>query len=168
MYEEWREIAEFPGYSVSNTGCVRNDDSERIMAPQVNGHGITYVGICKRDPGCLVTQYKRSVSVLVAQAFVACPNDSFDTPINLDGDRFNNDSSNILWRPRWFAVKYFQQFQQDSPCFSRPVQVIETEEVYESSWEAATTLGVLDREIAMSIMNRCYVWPIFQHFRLLK
>ncbi|QAY17199.1 HNH endonuclease [Streptomyces phage Madamato] len=167
MQEEWREIAEFPGYSVSNAGGVRNDDTGRIMARQVNGRGIVYVGVCKRGPDSLVVQHKRSVSVLVAQTFVPQPSEEFDTPIHLDGDRFNNDVTNILWRPRWFAIKYGQQFQQDGPSFNRPVQIIETEEVYESSWDAATKLGLLDREIAMSVMSRCYVWPIFQHFRLL-
>lgn len=168
MQEEWREIAEFPGYSVSETGAVRNNDTGRIMARQINSRGIVYVGICKRGPDNLVVQHKRSVTVLVAQNFLPQPSKEFDTPIHLDGDRLNNSVSNILWRPRWFAIKYAQQFQQDGPSFNRPVQIVETEEVYKSSWEAAVTLGLLDREIAMSVMTRCYVWPIFQHFKLVE
>lgn len=167
MEEAWREIAEFPGYSVSDDGFVRNEYTDRLMARQINGRGIAYVGICKRGPEGLVVQHKRSIAVLVAEAFLPRPSKDFDTPIHLDGDRLNNNVTNILWRPRWFAVKYGQQFQQSGPSFSRPLLLIETEEVYESSWHAATTLGLLDREIAMSVMTRCYVWPIFQHFKLL-
>lgn len=165
MREEWREIAEFPGYSVSDAGSVRNDATGRHMAKQTNGRGIVYVGICKRGSDGLVAQHKRSVAVLVAEAFLPRPHEKFDTPIHLDGDRYNANVSNILWRPRWFAVKYAQQFQQSGPSFSRPLELVETGEVFESSWDAATKLGLLDREIAMSVMTRCYVWPIHQHFR---
>lgn len=163
MQTEWIEIPEFPGYSVSDTGFVRNDETDRIMTKLVNQRGVVHVGLTKKG-----IQYKRGLSILVAEAFLIRPSFAFDTPINLDGDRYNNHVLNLLWRPRWFAVKYFQQFQQDAPCFNRPVQITETNEVYASSWDASTSLGLLDREVAMSIMSKTYVWPIYQHFRLLK
>jgi hypothetical protein len=163
MQTQWVEIAQFPGYSVSDTGVIRNDETERIMRVTANTRGIAIVGLTKNG-----VQYKRSVSVLVADTFLMKPRSTFNSPINLDGDRFNNDAANLMWRPRWFAVRYFQQFQQDAPCFSRPVEIIETEELFMSSWEAATTLGLLDREIAISIMTKNYVFPISQRFRLLQ
>lgn len=163
MQEVWRMITEFPNYSISNTGLVRNEDTGYIMTGLRNQRGIAHVGLT-RDR----VLYKRSIAVLVARMFLAQPNEAFDTPINLDGDRCNNHVDNLMWRPLWFAVKYHQQFQQDGPSFSRPVEIVETGEVFKTSFDAATTLGLLDREIAISVMTKNYVWPINQHFRLVK
>ena len=148
---------------MSDAGSVRNDETERILLPQVNQHGIVNVGLTKNK-----VQYKRALSILVAEAFVLRPSFTFDTPINLDGDRRNNRADNLLWRPRWFATKYYQQFQQTHPCFSRKVQNIETGEVFNTSWEAALALGALDRDIAFSIVSGAIVPIILQHFCLFK
>lgn len=163
MQEEWRVIASFPGYSVSDAGSVRNDETGHLMTQLVNQGGIAYVGMCKNKK-----QHKRSLSLLVAEAFLICPSYAFDTPINLDGDRCNNRADNLLWRPRWFATKYYQQFQQDAPCFTRKIQNVETEEVFDTSWQAALTLGALDRDIAFSIVSGSIVPIILQHFCLFK
>lgn len=161
MQEEWREIPSFPGYSVSDAGSVRNDETDRLMAKLVNQRGIVNVGLTKNK-----IQYKRALANLVAEAFLIRPSFEFDTPIQLDGNRLNNTASNLLWRPRWFATRYFRQFHHKAASIVRPIEVVETEEVFEDSWAAATSLGVIDVEIAESVMTRNYVWPLFQHFRL--
>lgn len=167
MQEEWRSIAEFPNYSVSDTGLVRNDETDRVMAKLINQHGIVHVSLQKDR-----VQYKRSLAVLVAEAFLAPPGkdfEGFDTPINLDGDRYNNHVHNLMWRPRHFATKYFRQFHQYHPGIGRPIEVIETGERFESSWHAAITLGVLDREVTFSILSTSYyVWPLFTRFQLFR
>jgi hypothetical protein len=162
--EEWREVRFFPGYSVSNRGRVRNDDTGRYMTLLINQRGIANVGLTKNK-----VQYKRSVSLLVATAFLPkmYSSESFDTPINLDGDRTNNKIENLMWRPRWFAVNYHQQFnEEDSVGFSTPIVEIKTGEEFENSWEAATKYGLIDREIMVATINRTYVWPTYQQFRL--
>lgn len=163
MQEEWREIAMFPGYSVGESGSVRNDETDRLLVPQVNQHGIVHVGLTKNK-----TQHRRALSILVAEAFIVRPGFAYNTPINLDGDRHNNRADNLLWRPRWFATKYFQQFQQTHPCFSRKVRNLDTGEVFDTSWQAALTLGALDRDIAFSIVSGSIVPIILQHFSLFK
>jgi hypothetical protein len=111
-------------------------------------------------------QYKRSLALIVAEAFIERPNEAFDTPIHLDGNRRNNDISNILWRPLHFARKFNKQFERGvRACIGRPVEIIETGEIFENSLAAAKALGLIDREIAISIMTRNYVWPIYQHFK---
>lgn len=163
MDEMWREIAMFPGYSVSESGQVRNDKTERRIAVCVNGHGIAYVGLSKDG-----RQYKKSLSIIVLEAFVPRPSFRFDAPINLNGDRLNNSVDNLMWRPRWFATKFFQQFMYNSVgSINGPLEVIETGEVFENSWDAVTTLGVLDREIAISVMTKNWVFPIHRRFRRL-
>lgn len=162
MHEEWRAVLEFPGYSVSNTGLVRNEETGRMMTRHVNQRGIVNVSFNRA-----ANQYKRSVSVLVATAFVTTArSQSFDTPINLDGDRLNNNADNLLWRPRWYALRYFQQFHTDRRSIDRPIEELRTGEVFKSSWEAAVQFGVLDLEIVNSVANKTYVWPTYQRFKI--
>jgi hypothetical protein len=132
------------------------------MSAPVNQHGVVIVGLM-RGP----KQHKRSLALIVAGAFIERPNEAFDTPIHLDGNRHNNDISNILWRPLWFARKFNKQFEPGvRACLGRPVEIIETGEAFENSLAAAKALGVIDREIAISVMTKDYVWPLYQHFRI--
>lgn len=160
--EVWRFIDEFPGYSVSDGGRVRNDETGYILSLLINQRGIVNVGLT-RDR----VQYKRSVSLLVSEAFLPVhPLDSFDTPINLDGDRRNNHASNLMWRPRWFATEYFKQFFNPTPHLTRPIEDQRTGEVYKDSWDASVTWGLLDRDVYIRTLNRTYVWPTYQTFRI--
>lgn len=159
---QWREIHDFPGYSVSDIGQVRNDETSRIMSLLVNQTGVVNVGLTKR---CV--QYKRSVALLVANAFIPPhPLDSFDTPINLDGDRFNNHASNLMWRPRWYAVKYFQQFRDGRQDYLGPIQDTVTGDIYKSTWDVALTWGLIEKDIYLAILNHTYVSPTYQTFRV--
>lgn len=158
---DWMEIDDFPGYSVSNMGRVRNDETGKILALQRNQNGIVNVGLTRGRQ-----QYKRSVAVLVARAFLGDPQpEIFDTPIHLDGDMANNCISNLMWRPRWFAIKYQQQFKR-GPSIDRQIQEITSGYRFNNSMDAATTFGLLDREIQSSIIHRTYVWPTYQRFRV--
>lgn len=160
---EWRTIREFPGYSVSDDGLVRNDETDRILAQCVNQFDIANVGLSK-----LGVQYKRSVALLVAHAYHNKPRDSFTTPINLNGDRLDNRASNIVWRPRWFARKYFNQFKFDPCGLRRPIIEVNSKERFENSWDAALKYGLLDLEILSATVNRTYVWPTYQQFEIIR
>lgn len=159
--ERWSVIPDFPDYSVSSLGRVRNDATGRVMALNVNQRGIVIVGMMRGD-----RQHKRSVPLLVAHAFLPSPpSDAFDTPINLDGDRHNNEAENLAWRPRWFAIKYAQQFHRGDTGIETPIMEIKTRERFDNSWQAATKYGLLDKEIQVATFNRTYVWPTYQEFR---
>lgn len=162
--QEWREIVGFDGYSVSNAGQVRNNDTDRIMRLSTNQRGFSYVGLMHRG-----VQYKKSVSVLVANAFVLTARSlEFNTPINLDGDKTNNQSSNLLWRPRYFAREFFRQFGMTTLWhIDRPLIDIKTEEVFKNSGEAVTNFGLLHKDIYLAIASRTYVWPTYQTFQVL-
>lgn len=109
----------------------------------------------------------RSLPRLVATAFVPIPNQIFDTPINLDGDRTNCAVDNLAWRPRWYAVYYTNQFREryDNPI-NAPVREIETGEVFRDSLAAGCQFGVLEREVVLSILNNTLAWPTYQQFEL--
>lgn len=159
---EWRVIDDFPTYSVSDDGYVRNDALDHILRQQVNQQGIPHVGLVSSHDGI---QYKRGVALLVAKAFLPPPTPShFDTPINLDGDRFNNRVDNLMWRPRWFAIKYHKQFKNSERGFIVPIVETTTMEHFPNSWVAATKYGLLDKEILLAFLNRTYVFPTGQRF----
>lgn len=161
LQTEWRRIPEFPNYSISSAGEVRNDTTGRLLRLQTKPDGLVYVGMMSDR------QHNRSVAKLVAEAFLSRPKRYFDTPINLNGDRSNNGVENLVWRPRWFATKYVRQFRQpfDNPI-TVPIYDTATELKYESSWQACKEFGLLEKDLVLSILNRTYVWPTWQIFDL--
>lgn len=159
--ERWAEIGEFPGYSVSDGGRVLNERTGLFLTPTRKPSGLVMVGLMANN-----LQHKRSLPLLVARAFLPRPdNDTFDTPINLDGDRMNNTSVNLMWRPLWFARKYARQFNDNHATFDYPIEDVETGEIYKNSMHASTFNGILDVEIYLSMINNTYVWPTGQIFR---
>lgn len=162
--EEWKQIPEFPRYSVSSFGRIQNDATGQVLTILVNQFHVAYVGLMHED-----VQHKRSVARLVARAFVPTPTDSyqaatFDTPINLNGDRLDNSAENLTWRPRWFAVKYHQQFTNPHRGTRKKVKDLETGVVFNNSWQVAITFGLLERDVRTSITEQEEVMPTRQRF----
>lgn len=164
MKERWITIEHFEDYSVSNFGRIRSNLSGRILVTYENQSGLVQVGLMMDGE-----QKHRSVPLLVAKAFIPQPSGPFDTPINLDGDRHNNHINNLMWRPRWFAVKYNHQFMYpyENPIVV-PIVDLKTNEVSENSLECAKRYGLLESDIVVSIINRTYVWPTYQLFGVME
>ncbi len=158
--EEWRPIVGFYGYSVSSEGRVLNTRSGRIMKLSENQMGMPFVGMLKEGK-----QHKRSVAKLVADAYLLPPKlDTFDSVINLDGDRRNNAYSNLMWRPRWFAQKYHRQFKINKTGHGTPIADMDTGVTYFNPWEAVTKNGLLIRDVMDSIYHNTRTWPTHQRF----
>jgi hypothetical protein len=164
MREQWITIYEFSDYSVSNYGRVRSDKTGRILSLSQTQFGLVNVGMMRNG-----VQYHRSVPLLVARAFLPIRPGPFDTPINLDGDRYNNRVDNLIWRPRWFAIKYNRQFRYPyhNPITTSIVDV-KSGEVSLDSFECAKRYGLLEEEVVISVLNRTYVWPTYQEFAPLR
>jgi hypothetical protein len=156
--ETWTEIVLFPGYSVSDQGRVRNDDAGTPVKPVQNQFGLTHVGLTKAKK-----QYKRSLAVLVATAYVHRPKDVFDTPIHLNGDRSDCRAENLVWRPRWFAVKFHKQFEDDN-VWSTVLVDTRTGDRYDSPMDAVVANGLLFKDLFLSVQNKTFVWPTYQTF----
>ncbi len=164
MIETWRPVDFFPGYSVSDHGKIRNDHTGRNLALNENQYGVVQVGMMREG-----TQKHRSVPLLVARAFIPDPGGAFDTPINLDGDRYNNHVDNIVWRPRWFAIKYNQQFRHpyENSIMAKLID-LKTLIVSRNSVECAKQYGLLERDLVFAVLNRTYVWPTYQQFGIVE
>lgn len=160
----WTEIPGFPGYAVSNRGLVCNDKTGRILMQSHNQHGVVHVGLFMDG-----RQHKRSVAVLVANAFLPPPpSPRFNTPIHLNGNRDHNFVENLAWRPRPFAIEYGKQFKRTyRNRIYVPIENVDTGAVYEDSFEAACKEGLLERGVVMSVLNADdRVFPTGDQFRI--
>lgn len=163
--QSWKTIHEFPTYSVSDEGLVRNDDTGRIMAIRRNPHGVAYVGLMKNRK-----QHNLSLARLVAEAHVPRPDGylkTFNTPIHLNGHQDHNHAYNLMWRPRWFAKMFQAQFRK-GPTSVFPLVEMDTREEYSCPFVAAMAFGLLESEIITASLNRTFVWPTFQQFRFVE
>jgi hypothetical protein len=159
--ERWFEIYEFPTYSISDHGRVRNDFTGRIMALTRNQSGVVYVGLVRDG-----RQHKRSVAKMVANTFLPKNTlDHYTTPIHLDGDPSNCHYKNLMWRPRAFADAYHRQFNR-WPLIGRPIVDVDTGERFHDSMVACVKYGLLDRDVAQSVINGTEVRPTYQTFAL--
>lgn len=165
MDEEWCPILDFEHYSVSTFGQVRNERTGRMMAQSLTPAGASKVGFHYDG-----RQHVRSVKGLVAQAFVDGQTSIFDTPINLDGDLTNNHVWNIVWRPRWFALKYARQTKQPGRLsyLMGPIDNHNTGERHKTIFEAALRDGVLCDAIHKGINEGIEVFPNWHRYSLVR
>lgn len=162
--ENWESLDTmgFPGYMVSDEGAVKNERTDNRLKLSPNQYGVVRVGLMKRDEG---RQMTLSLPRLVATMFVQGKSAQFNTPINLNGDRNDNHAKNLVWRPRWFAVKFFHQFEESkTPLFRAKIYDVETSEEYEDSREAACRHGLLEEDVMKSVVNGSPCFPTWQRF----
>lgn len=165
MQELWAEITGFPPYVVSSLGHVDNAQTGRRLARTVNRTGVVMVTLFRER-----RHYTRSVAVLVATHFLPEPSTTrYDTLIHLDGDRTNNSFDNLMWRTRATALAYHNQFVRPWRYhITNPILLVEQDVVFPDSWTAAKTLGVLERDIVLSVRNsdrhKVFIHPHFYTF----
>lgn len=157
--EYWLPLRQYPGYSVSSLGRVRNDRRDSLMGITTRKNKHTFVSIVQDG-----RQVMRSLGTIVAEEFIISPDPFiFNTPIYLDGDLRNCRADNLMWRPRWFALKYTRQFRVPQGSIA-PIVDIETGEVFQDLWPLIMTRGLLHSDIVMSVVNRTAVFPTRQRF----
>lgn len=150
--EEWSDIEEFPEYGVSSQGRVVNDATSRTMAINYNRQGIAMVKIQKNG-----LQYTRSVALLVARAFLDEPkNSSYNSIIYLNGDHTDCRAMNLMWRPRWYALKYHQMFQEIPIRVG--VYVPYLQRTFSSLRDFCTTYGLDERSTYVNLNNGDPCW----------
>lgn len=161
MRRQWETLEEFPSYEVSNMGEFVNARTDREIHTSMTQQGHAKISLYK--DGRLST---RSAALLVAQAFIDQEEDHFDTPIHLDGDLMNCMADNLMWRPRWFAIRYHKQFQYEDFHNDQGHRVdVETGDHYTSLKEVCTTNGLYYYDVLKSCVEGVFVPITFQEFR---
>lgn len=160
--DDWVLIEGFPEYSVNSLGWVRRDSFDRLMVPHMNQTGNIYVSLTQGN-----RQYQRSLGLIVAKAFLPPPVPPFNTPIHLNGDQWDCAVDNLMWRPRWFALRYQHQFKEpyERPI-EAPLRARDHSEVFPDSLSAACRYGLLERDVVLSVEYNTYTWPTYQIFEL--
>lgn len=156
--EQWLPLQDYPGYSASDQGRIRSDQSGAILAIQRQGNHRPHVGLTIGK-----VQVKRGLALLICKTFIEPARKDFDTPIHLDGDLSNCRVSNLTWRPRWFAMEHTAQFSKRLPS-TGAIRNIDTGIVYSDTWQVVFTFGVLYNDVIKSIVNKTWVFPIMYCF----
>lgn len=169
MFEEWVTLLDFPMYQINNMGDIVNQQTGKQLSKSITKQNIVKVSLINNQG-----RFTRSVALLVASIFVAGRNDIFNTPIHLDGDLFNCEASNLMWRPRWFAYQYHRQFTHNRDIcielFGQAGPLIEslTNTFYFNVYEACITNGLLMEEVnyksGLTNPLEKKVWPTNQIF----
>jgi len=91
--EEWREIQEFPNYSVSNFGNIKNNKTNKVLKLNLKG-GYYNISLINENG-----QKSFKVHRLVALAFIPNPENKSDVN-HEDKNKLNNNISNLTWMTR--------------------------------------------------------------------
>lgn len=158
--EEWREISENENYLVSNTGKVRRKNS-LTDKPLRDNDGYLVTDLYKDGKRKTVRVHR-----LVAKEFI--PNPSDKPAINhKDGDKYNNNVSNLEWvtskensRHAWengLMKPSYGMKGKSNPNGGRkgkPIQIIETGEVFQTLKECEEAIGGNNRHINDCLKGR--------------
>lgn len=158
--DKWAKTSRNPNYVVSNTGRVRREGSDK-------DHSIRdrkgYFAVDLYENGKRTTE---RVHILVAEAFV--PNPDNKPMINhKDGNKHNNNAENLEWVTRkencshaWkngLAKPSYGMRGKNNPNAGRkgkPIRIIETGEIFESSLECEKAIGGNNRHINDCLKGR--------------
>lgn len=162
---EWKEVEGFPNYVVNREGQVQNIHTEQYRKSSRTQQGAVKITLFNKG-----VPYTRSLGLIVAKAHLYNDHDPeiFDTPIHLDNDLCNNHVDNLAWRPRWFSVKYQQQYWK--PNYRHATTMIrdaQTDEVYEGFVEVCQRYGLLYIDVLNSCLRGTTVFPTWKEFRFL-
>jgi len=158
--KEWRPVAGFDKYEVSNYGEVRNVETGRILAPSTHNCGYLKYGLWKN--GELSSRYAHR---LVAEAFLPNP-DNHRTVNHIDGCKKNNHLFNLQWASDSENISHYIEaggmHRVPRPVICYDAKTLEPLCVYPSAKEAKRVTGVSLNTIYNSCHNqtkaRKYKW----------
>jgi hypothetical protein len=158
---QWKTLEEFPNYEVSNFGEFFNARTDREVHTSMTQQGHAKITLSK--DGRLAT---RSAALLVANSFIEQPDSHFDTPIHLNGNLMDCAADNLMWRPRWFAIRYHRQFNLDVFHLDQGHRVeLNSNEHYYSLKEACVRNGLYYYDVIKSCVEETFVPITLQEFR---
>ena len=144
--EEWRDIPDYEGiYKVSSHGRIYSMIKNRILNPTVSKDGYKRFYACKNGK-------HKSIAVHRAVALAFLPN-SKEEVNHIDGDKTNNDLSNLEWVTRSENITHMYETLGKGKII-RPVRCIETEIIYESCADACRKTGIYPSGIRNVVIGK--------------
>ena len=93
MTEVWKDIKDFPRYEISNTLRIHDKKKDSYLSPVLDrSNGYFVVNLWGED----AKPHRKYLHRLVAEAFIPNPENK-RTVNHIDGDKTNNDLSNLEW-----------------------------------------------------------------------
>lgn len=148
--EKWRIIEEFPNYSISNYGRVKNKNRHEARKVSINDRGFPIVVLFKQDSK---TRYLRQINRLVADAFLRPPLYDEDNAVwHIDGDLSNCSADNLKWETRAHVLEWNEMHRSKEPRIRTPrVRNNRTGEEYANAFECGMAEGELESKIVWRI-----------------
>ena len=138
----WKQIPDFPNYSISDTGEVKNNQRNQLLSIAYNQRGYAIVQLWKNGKG-----YMKRVHRLVLEAFNPIQN-SKDYEVNhKDCNIKNNNLNNLEWCTSQENIHYRDKLEHTR---KRKVKVTYPNgniEIYDSVTKCAEHFGISDRAI---------------------
>ena len=148
MEEIWETISDFPNYEVSNFGRVRNEKTGNYLTQKIGRDG-HYLSVYLCNNGKENTQ---TIHRLVAKAFV--PNPEKKQQVNhIDGNKLNNKVNNLEWcTPKENNIHAIKTGLNHPGAYQKkPVQIIETGEIFDGVVECAKAIDADFRNVYRSL-----------------
>lgn len=148
--EEWKVVAEFPHYLISDYGRVKHVDRTEARKVSVNDKGFPIVTLFGADSK---TRYLRQINKLVAEAFLPRPLFDNETAVwHIDGDRLNCHASNLRWEMRNRVLEWNEMHRTLEPKFKTPrVRNNRTMAEYENAFECGMEEGMLESAVVWRV-----------------
>ncbi len=143
--EIWLRVKEYPNYSVSNLGRVKNNVANHIMIGGYDKDGYKQVTLQKNGK-----QYNRRVCRLVALTFIENPN---ELPMvnHIDENKENDNIDNL----EWCTAQYNNTYGCRCNKTRKSVQCIETGKIYEGLRIAEKETGISHTNISSACRKNC-------------
>lgn len=134
--EIWKELNGHQDYMVSSYGRIKRIDTGKIYTGTINNKGYIRFDLSENGKRFVVFGHRA-----VAEAFLP-PDNSRSLVNHKDGNKTNNHCENLEWCTSKENSRHAFDVLGIKPVNRIPVKCIETQTVYESSYEAARQLGV--------------------------
>lgn len=130
--EKWKMVDEFPTYSISSCGRLRNDITRHILIGGYDRDGYKQATICYAGK-----QYNRRICRLVAIAFIPNPNNL--PMVNHKDENKENDCVDNL---EWCTAEYNNNYGNKNQSMRKRVRCIETKREYDGLRVAEKQCGI--------------------------
>lgn len=97
--EEWKPIANYPGYEASSLGRFRSD--LHVISGTLSHNGYVHIGFTKNKKQVMHLAHR-----VVAQVFLRVPSKEHVVVNHKDGNRSNNKIANLEWSTRSWNSKH--------------------------------------------------------------